>query len=298
MDYLYFKGEVRELAGSVEPADQTISPEAQRLAAFMFAAIDDKYGKNSNSPNTHHNADHELNVAERSIEFANILYSYIPDEDKPGLYDALVLAAAAHDYEQDLGPGDNERASAKFLIDTVLSSEDPEISEPYFANRLFDLVMVTEVAFGEDNNIEQTNLHAGSTDTAKFIFAFADINGIAMEGKDRMITDATNIFLELYKNPTVESYKNFFMSQIPFLRRRLNDWRITSDIERYFPQFDEEVYLIMEDNFHLNIITAYDFAKEISELKNIEDILGDILKTSNPLYIAKVAVEKLSKIIH
>jgi hypothetical protein len=117
-------------------------------------------------------------------------------------------------------------------------------------------IMATQVAFNPGGFIEQTKLRQGDRDTLKFTLANADINGIAMEGHDRMITDAIALFMEMndYRKAhelagNLDGLFDFLGGQAFFLRSRLE--AMPGDIAHYFPDSEEavKVALVMADLF-------------------------------------------------
>ena len=174
------------------------------------------------------------------------------------------------------------------------SSNYTKFQEPAFIYRLRQGISATEVELNVRGRIDQPNLRRGATDPLKFIMAFSDINAIAMEGTEQMIKDATNLCFERNKAPSVDEYKEFLAKQPDFLRSRLNDVRIKTDIARYFPDTEEEVFGKLWDNFHENIVAANDFACRLTGVPGLNQILRRIIK-ANPFNAGKFAVRELKK---
>ncbi|MBI5357672.1 hypothetical protein HZB74_02385 [Candidatus Saccharibacteria bacterium] len=293
MRELDFNKELVAIEQTIELPEYVLRPETLRICGEALQEINDRYGIESDSPRPYHWFPHSLDVIKREVRLTNILKEYMNPEDLFMIYDLLFMIGATHDIEQNEAPGLNERMSTDRGIELLSSCTDPILKSELFISMYEEGGMVTEVEFGKDGRIEQPNLHKGSRAKSKFVAAFADINAIAMEGPERMILDATNIYFELDKNPTISGYHDFLFSQIAFLRRRLNDWRITSDISRYFPENTDEVYDALEENFHDNIVSAYDMAKKIPDTPGINTELGYIIRKSTPFTAGRLAVERL-----
>jgi len=257
MDY---ERELTAIATTVEPPDQQVSPEAITIATESLYAIDAKYGPDSDHPLTFHNGPHSLGVTRRVIRFTNMLYPHIRPMYRTGIYDLGMIDGGTHDYEQLLGPGKNEEASGQYAVEQVEAIGTAAMNTKTFQKRLVDGNQATAVVMKEDGEIVQVNVQTGSHDPLKFITSFGDINGIAMEGRRRMLNDATRLAYEIYGEPTLDQLYNFLVNQSFFLRKRLNDGRVKSDIAYYFPDDIDEVYKVMRKAFHSNIVAAHTMA--------------------------------------
>lgn len=269
---------VSAIAEMVKPTDQTVGIEAITIAAQSLEEIEATYGPQGEHPLHYHNADHSVDVCRRAVRLTNILYPYIKPEYRENIYDLAIIAGATHDSEQLLGPGLNERASAEDAAARVAALGNVAINTQLFKRRLTRGIMATVVDRKPSGELVQTNLQRNAPDPIKFIMAFADINGIAMEGDKRMVRDATHLCHEFITDPTTEQLYDFLISQAGFLRERLNDGRIKSDLGYYFPDQVEPVYKDMRKAFHKNIISAYGLAKMLGQTPELSASIAGVAR--------------------
>lgn len=246
------------------PQNYTLANESIDIATRALEAVDQRYGPDSERPLAFHNAPHSVGVTRRSVRMTTMLLPYIREKHQPRFYDLAIINGATHDYDQDSGPGPNEDNSADYAVG-LIEDADGSLNSQIFKDRVRLGIAATKVAMQDDGELVQTTLLRGSPDPIKFAMAFSDINGIAMEGSKRMWSDATNLYYELADEPTIEAHADFLISQAGFLRQRLNDSRVKSDIAYYFPNDIESVYEDMRKAFHSNIISAYKLAVLIGD---------------------------------
>ncbi len=275
---LDFEREVTEIAAMIEPKHgYELAPETIPIAITALEEVDSKYGPSSDHPLSFHNAPHSLGVTRRVVRLTNMLYPFIQPKYQNGIYDLGIIGGATHDIEQELGPGENERVSAESAGRQV-SDADGVLNTTTFKKRLTRGIVATTVEMKEDGELVQTNLQSGTHDPIKFGMAFADINGIAMEGSKRMWQDATNLYYELNDEPTIGGLFDFYLSQAGFLRQRLNDGRVKSDIAYYFADDIEAVYQVMRGAFHANIVSAHGMAVLLGERPELSNTVGSVVK--------------------
>lgn len=261
-----YEREIVAIADMVEPPEQQVTPEAIAIATAALYAIDEKYGPDSDNPLSYHNGDHSLGVTRRAVRLTNILYPYIRPRHRVRIYDLDLIGGSVHDFERGLGRIEDEDVSGDYAVARVTELGGPKINNAKFKKRLFDGIQATAVDPQKNGDIVQMNLQKGSHDPFKLVLSFGDINGIAMEGPTRMFSDATNLCdEEEHGEPTLDERCNYLLRQRPFLRKRLNDPRIKSDIAYYFPDDIEEVYKDMRKAFHSNILSAYVIASALGE---------------------------------
>lgn len=298
MNYLHFKGEMRELAAQVEPTNQTICQESQRIGAIALLEVDKKYGENSEGHLSHHATPHSIHMISRNIELLNKLYPYISEEHRPRIYDLAAISGAVHDEEQDLGPGANEKASGQYGVALARKSSDPEIRSEQSAIRIIRAVNGTFALEDKDAVVVQPNVCVGEPDPLVFTMAFADRNAIAMEGTPRMITDVTNLAFEWFKNPTVPQYKKVLGLQARFIKGGMGDEAIKPQLAYHFPDNHEEVFEILWDSYNPIIRSAYKAAMVLPKATGLDEALAKIVSAANPREATRIAQDKLSNIIH
>lgn len=297
MNIIDYRHELEVIAGDVEPGDQAIHPAVLELSAIALHDIDSRYGESSKTPLPQHNALHSLDVARRAIHLTNLLYEFIEDKYKPQIFSLGMHAGSIHDYEQGKeDPGQNERASANYGVNCITNRGYSDVFGDRYIKRLRAGVMVTSFRIDNSGRVEQYNLRVGEPDPFRFIMGFADINGIAMEGPERMIRDATNLYCERTKSPSVEGYLDWFGGQARFLRTRVNNPRIKNDIAYYFPKHKDEVFDTMYDEFHENIISAHALAGVIPTIRGVEEMVGGLIHDFNPMTVGNKAVNLLSRL--
>jgi hypothetical protein len=177
-----------------------------------------------------------------------------------------------------LGSGKNEKASGQFAVAKVVEMGGPALNTTRFKSRLLEGVQVTEVEERSDGDIVQVNLHKGSDDPLKYAISFGDINGIAMEGSKRVVVDATRLCYEIYGVPTLDQIYKYLSSQQQFIRKRVNDGRVKSDIAYYFPNNTEEIYVDLRKAFHANILAAHNVAKLLNSSDELKASFGLALR--------------------
>lgn len=249
----------RELTtiAALAPPDQ-ISPAVIAIGAEALQGIDMKYGPASDNPLDFHYGPHSLGVTRRDVMLINLLYPFIKPAHLKGIYNLGMLIGPTHDWEQSLGQGVNELVSTQYVTDRVIETGVPELNTPEFHSRLIEGCLATAAEPRENGEIIQVNLQTGSRDPLKFITSFGDINGIAMEGRRRMLNDAARLAREKYgSNMTLEQLCSYLFIQEGFLRKRLNDHRVKSDIAYHFPDQADEVYQVMRRAFRTNILSAH-----------------------------------------
>lgn len=272
-----FEKEVASIVDMVPP-DHELAAETMPIAIDALEDIDSRYGPSSNHPLPFHNAPHSVGVTRRAVRMANILMPYIRPKYRDRFYELSIVAGATHDYDQDSGPGANEDNSAVYAASRI-EAADGVLNTTVFKDRLRQGILATTVEMQEDGELVQTTLQSGANDPIKFSMGFSDINGIAMEGSKRMWTDATNLYYEVTPEPTAEGLYDFLIGQAGFLRQRLNDSRIKSDIAYYFPDNIESVYDDMYEAFHANIISAYKLALLLEDHQELRTPIGALVKS-------------------
>lgn len=115
------------------------APTLSLLVSQAFYVIDQKYGPESVSPKRYHNLPHTMGVVEAASDIADEAIA----NGKISLHatQLIIIAAAYHDIEQDLGSGLNERASADAAIAAMrktgeFSSDDEQA--------VSDMIMATQ----------------------------------------------------------------------------------------------------------------------------------------------------------
>lgn len=292
---LDFEKEATRIAEMVAPADQQIRPSVVNLATQALVEIDSKYGVDSPAPLTYHNAEHAIDVCRRGVRLGNILYPYIRPRYRESYFNLIMISGSTHDLEQKLGSGHNERISAEGAVQLLQETDDKEIINEVFRKRVREGILATTVDRRDDGELVQSNLQSGTHDPLKFNLSFADINGTAMEGSRRMFRDATNLCYERFDEPSIDDIYNFYINQAAFLKQRLNDSRIKSDIAYYFPHSIEEVYTDMRKAFNKNIISAYSIAVALGEKDELKSQLELPLRVLDKAHMGVVAGKLLSR---
>jgi hypothetical protein len=275
---LDYEKEIVQVMELVKPEyDYTFAAETLGLAAVQLERIDRRYGPESDNAKDFHDVPHSLGVARRTVILGNILYPYIHPIRRRRFFDGGIIVGTFHDDEQDLGPGENEAASSVHALHQI-ETADGVLNSNFFKRRVEDGIGVTAVRMNEHGKLIQVNLRRGSHDPLKFDAAFADINGIAMEGEERMLRDATALYRELTADPTDEGLYAFLAQQKKFIRGRLNDGQIKTDIKYYFPGDVDDVYKDMRRAFRGNILSAFNMARLLGERPELKQSVGEAVR--------------------
>lgn len=256
-----------------------ISEAAVAIAQESIAEIDTKYGDGNAEYMAYHNAYHGVDVVRRGFRLIGILNDYIADKYRQDLPDLVLLGGAFHDIVQRKASGVNEQESANIAAERTRVSYDAVDDVERFIDRLQLGILATEVEITHpESEIIQKRLPNGRPDPLKYIMAFADINGIAMDGPERMIRDCVHLCHEIFgKDVTGEQIGDFLLSQTRFLRTRLNDRRVRSDLMYYFLDAEPEVYGLMRQAFEANIMAAANHAKFIEDNPGVFTVLANEL---------------------
>ena len=145
--------------------------DAWELTDQAYVTLEDKYGKHGETPKPYHNEQHARDVVRASMAIANlVLYAKggrkIDREDKI----TLILAAAYHDYEQNLGSGQNERVSAAIASNDIHKAH-LALSSPW---RVTNAILATQMK-DQDGAIRQS---ADEDDYVAKILADADLSNL------------------------------------------------------------------------------------------------------------------------
>ncbi|MEX2014843.1 MAG: hypothetical protein WD885_02815, partial [Candidatus Saccharimonadales bacterium] len=204
----------------------------------------------------------------------------------------------------------NEAASADYLIELIEKSHDSEINNELFKERARRGVVATEYEIDEQGIIHQVNLGRGEPepdedpDPLEFIVAFADINGIAMEGEKRMSEDVARLYIEKCQQegeePTEEGLQDFVNYQPVFIKSQLDDERMKPIIAYYFHHIepagqekDNPVYTIMRKEYNPNIVNAYKKSRRLHNKPELLKGLGTAVRRADVIGLS----EKLGEII-
>lgn len=274
-----FEKEIHRITALV-PEGITLAPETTTIAIEALEAVDARYGPDSPRPLAFHNAPHSVGVTRRSIRLTNMLLPYVQDKHRPRFYDLAIINGATHDYDQDSGPGANEDNSTEYAIQSI-EAADGELNSQTVKDRVALGIAATKVEMLENGELLQANLQRGPHDPIKFIMAFSDINGIAMEGEKRMWRDATNLYYEIATEPTLEGHADFLISQAGFLSQRLNDPRVKADLAYHFPNDINAAYSVMHKAFNKQILRTFDLAVFTSKHPDLKGVIEGIAKTAD-----------------
>jgi hypothetical protein len=304
-----FEAAVDDLIGQIEPEGYEFNETARSLATIALHDVELRYGESSDNSLPQHNAEHALDVAGRAIELTNLVYEFIPEKYRENIYELALLVGVAHDWEQLLDSG-NEQASANYLIGLIEKTDDEEINNEWFKARAENGVMATEFEINDDGIINQFNLGRGKPeegeepDPLEFIVAFADINGIAMEGESRMSEDVAGLYIERCQKkaeqPSEEGLREFIDYQPTFIKSQLDDEHMKPIIAYYFSHLEPKdeskenpVYEALKNKYNPNIRKSY---KKAWKLRNTPELLkgfGEVVHRADVLGIS----DKLGGII-
>lgn len=164
-----------------------LSPIDITVIASGLQEVQEKYGEASDVPLKYHGIRHTRDVWEDYCMYADIL-GLDSDEFVDG-----GIAVTHHDWEQLLGPGANETASAIEVQRVMSATGYDEGRQMHSAN----CVLATEVVFDEQGKLIQKHLKTFGPDTTILAVTLADMNGITIRGEQTMIDHAFRLALEL-----------------------------------------------------------------------------------------------------
>lgn len=168
---------------------------AEQLRAIDIALLADglmeiqtRYGNESDNPKQYHNFEHTADVFKDFCMYADVL-----ELDAQECADGA-LAAVYHDWEQDMGPGLNEAASATEL-GRRMEQAGYSIERQVHAQQC---ILVTDVEFDESGLPTPKNLMKYDPDRTLLAVSLADMNGIALRGERTMVDHAYRLVREIH----------------------------------------------------------------------------------------------------
>ena len=157
------------------------------VIASGLQEVEEKYGEASDTPLKYHGLRHTRDVWEDYCIYADIL-GINSDEFVDG-----GIAVTRHDWEQLLGPGANEAASAVEVQRVMSAAGYSEGRQMHSAN----CVLATEVKFDGEGQLVQKHLKTFGPDKTILAVALADMNGITIRGEQTMVDHAFRLALEI-----------------------------------------------------------------------------------------------------
>ncbi len=240
-DTTYFASRIEDIASEMLPEGVTLGKGIE-VGANLLQLTHERY-----SENPYHNADHPLNVLRRHWKLMSIIQSILPDKIDNSMYDLSIAPVCGHDVINEPGApaGENEEKSAEvvyqYMLEADYSEEEAQIG--------YDMVIGTAVTRNKKGVIVQNNLRKGLQHPLVWVLANADINGIAMEGVPRMVSDALDLYLE-FSGTSVKDFlhnpagatagaADFFQTQAQFLSDRLA--AVDEDLSYYFTEKEKQM---------------------------------------------------------
>ncbi len=204
---------------------------AHLIVQQAFSIIDARYGPEGRNPKEYHNLLHTLGVVQAASDIADLAIAdgKIAPEDKR----LVMIAAAWHDTEQDLGSGPNEEestASALIAMRAVggFSDRDEQLVSA--------MIMATQVHFDEEGKMSQSAITETSHDTDLYltkILADADLSNLGKTTEEYLV-GLSGFFQEMNPSVNVDSLQGLkvLQSQVPFLQ---NHTFYTPEAAQLFP---------------------------------------------------------------
>ena len=214
---------------------------AKPVIVEILQQIYDNYGReDSDTYLPRHNDRHALAVMQRSLKLWTLLSSVLPERfDSTDDIGLLAIAAVGHDIIWRKGE-EMGVVEAESGIETARIMQKYGYSEEEVL-RVVDAIMATVVSMDNDNRIIQLYLRTGSKDILRYILAVADINGIAMEGKESMYNEA----FALYQEDTTTTIKSVLFN--PGKLINLLKYQHKFLMDRYKERDDDIEYFFGED---------------------------------------------------
>ena len=238
-----------------------MNPIDTAVIASGLQEVEEKYGEASDTPLKYHGLRHTRDVWEDYCIYADIL-GLNPDEFVDGS-----IAVTRHDWEQLLGPGANEAASAIEVQRVMSAAGYSEGRQMHSAN----CVLATEVEFDEEGQLIQKHLKTFGPDKTILAVALADMNGITIRGEQTMVDHAFRLALEvnslqydqLKKDPS--RFIDMLKNQYTYVGTRLST---LEDAVRFHVKDENEATSILgelDERYNAQSSRAINAAKSLHE---------------------------------
>ncbi len=247
------------------------------VSSVLLEGITERYGPEGSEPLAYHGPQHTLDVIRRGLRLFGALHCELPVDFPARDAGLQAISGAGHDAFHHTGKDDELKSAS--ATSAVMHAHKNSYSS-WDIHRVGGAILATKVGLNEQGYIEQTNIRRGDRDPLKLTLAYADINGIAMEGAERMIRDATALFMESkgYTKPhqmigDADQLVAFLGGQARFLQSRLQ--AMPGDVAFYFKDNESAVRaaLVMSELFK-----PRDFALKAAEFMEDTPIIRTMLR--------------------
>lgn len=267
--------------------------------AFSAGLLDEAYKIHGDPASPHykeyHNTEHDFYVLRRAWDVWGALRNRMPDKFDTNGFKLLLFSVCGHDLflGNEAKEGSDERRSGKFTMRRMLAAG----YAPEEGQRVREAIDTTAVKRDEKGRITQYNIRQGSKDPLKFVLAYADINGVPMEGIPTMIRDALNLYMESSGTSLKELSHNpkkalgLMLTQADFVQDRLDD--MDGDIAHYFDGKEREmVKEVLDEKYSRTSREALVLARRMKDLPDLAETaikatLGVTKNKSNISYLPK-----------
>jgi len=213
-----------ELEKSNERREQIIA----KLVADALAQVSQKYGPEGQNPKAYHNLDHTLSVMKATADLCDFVIC--EGRMKPFYKDLLMVAAAHHDIEQDMGP-ENEAASAEIAAEKM---KEVGIFTEIDIRTVERVILATKIEVTEEGVTQ-----SASDNLLTQILADADLSNVGRD-TDTYMHNLYNLYVELNPGKDLEDreYYDYLGKQRQF---NSNHKFYTPEANVLFPGKEENI---------------------------------------------------------
>lgn len=214
----------------MEDDPNRLNPLVESLIGSAFAVIDRKYGTDGLSPKGYHNRFHTSDVLNSASYLSDLAIA--KGRLDCNLKPLLLIAAAFHDIEQDLGPGNNELASSEKAYRAMKESG---IFDEEDCRIVSGAILGTRIFFEEEIMKQSV-----STESPYITQLLADADLMSLGSNEELYWErAIGLFNELHpgKSSLSPEWRLFLVKQVKLLSSH-----------KYFTPEAEEMFIYQAEN--------------------------------------------------
>ena len=192
--------------------DRALERVAWDIAKVAFSDIAARYGKHSRKSLPYHDDFHARDVT----SYTTAILSLAAEREKVPYQSIIrgILAGSHHDFRQDLGSGENERASVDALVGRMRESGVFTCEDETSVTRM---ILGTRVVFDGGRIIQAVPLGHTPEDLEVQALADADLANLG-DTTEVYWKNSVNYFTEIYgPNPSIDEQIEFMQNQVVLL---------------------------------------------------------------------------------
>lgn len=253
------------------------------VIASGLQEIDERYGDDSTLHLKYHDVSHTWDAWEDFCMYSEVL-TLESDEFVDGS-----IAVTRHDWEQTLGSGANEAASAVEVQRVMGAHGYDEGRQIHAAN----CVLVTEAA-SQDGALVQPRLKEFGPDKTILAVALADMNGITLRGEGTMVDHAFRLALEfgrvtfedIRRDPTC--FIEMLKGQYSYVGTRLSTFE---DAVSFHVDDEQEAHRVISE---LNARYETQSSRAINAAKSFHESIRDYPEQATT-YVRALAIKAIDE---